>query len=63
MRVGPPPFLQVHLSQKQKAGWARLARRLSGALSGGVLILALGVTVLLLADLLKAIYESNLTGS
>ena len=40
----------------------RLARRLSGALSGGVLILALGVTVLLLADLLKALYESNLAG-
>ena len=46
-----------------ESGLARLARRLSGALSGGVLILALGVTVLLLADLLKAIYESNLTGS
>ena len=41
----------------------RLARRVSRALSGGVLILALGVTVLLLADLLKAIYESNLVGS
>ena len=41
----------------------RLARRVSQALSGGVLILALGVTVLLLADLLKALYESNLTGS
>ena len=41
----------------------RLARRVSAALSGGFLILALGVTVLLLADILKAIYESNLTGS
>ena len=41
----------------------RLARRVSGALSGGVLILVLGVTVLLLADLLKTLYESNLAGS
>lgn len=41
----------------------RLARRVSRALSGGYLILALGITVLLLADILKAIYESNLTGS
>ena len=43
-----------------ESGPARLARRVSGALSGGVLILVLGVTVLLLADLLAAIYESNL---
>ena len=41
----------------------RLARRVSRVLSDGYLILALGVTILLLADLLKAIYESNLTGS
>ena len=41
----------------------RLARRLSRALSGGVLILVLGVTVLLLADLLKTLYEGNLAGS
>ena len=41
----------------------RLARRVSGALSGGVLILVLGVTVLLLADLLTTLYESNLAGS
>ena len=41
----------------------RVARRVSGALSGGVLILVLGVTVLLLADLLTTLYESNLAGS
>ena len=59
-RIAPDP------SPEAAAGGmavVRLARRVSGALSGGVLILALGVTVLLLADLLKALYESNLTGS
>ena len=55
-----------HTSPEPAAGGmavVRLGCRVSRALSGGFLLLALGVTVLLLADVLKAIYEGNLAGS